>query len=81
MIGSVAFLSGCVVTAYAIIALYFFRFWRESRDVLFGCFAAAFVLLAVGRALTGSVHPAEIVYVIRLVAFVLILIAIVIKNR
>ena len=31
------------------IALFFFKFWRKSRDQLFGVFAAAFLVLAAER--------------------------------
>lgn len=78
---STALMSGALAMGYAVAGLFFFRFWRETRDVLFGCFAAAFVLLAVGRALLGFVDPPEVLYVLRLIAFLLIIAAIVIKNR
>ena len=42
---TIAFLSGVLTFGYAVAALYFLRFWRESRDPLFGWFAAAFALL------------------------------------
>lgn len=77
----VPFLSGCLVMGYAVAAVFFFRFWRDTRDVLFGCFAAAFSLLAVVRALLPVVHPPEILYFLRLVAFSMILVAIALKNR
>jgi hypothetical protein len=77
--------SGLLVMGYAIAALFFFRFWRETRDRLFGIFAAAFGLLAAQRAaLALSADPSGdqvLLYGIRLLAFVLILAAIVDKNR
>jgi amino acid transporter len=77
--------SGMLVMGYAIAALFFFRFWRETRDRLFGIFAAAFGLLAVQRAaLALSTDPSGdqvLLYGVRLLAFVLILAAIVDKNR
>ena len=77
--------SGVLVMGYAVAGLFFLRFWRETRDRLFGIFAAAFGLLAVQRAaLALSSDPNGeqlLLYGIRLLAFVLILAAIVDKNR
>jgi amino acid transporter len=78
--------SGAMVMGYLTAGLYFLRFWRDTRDRLFAIFAAAFGLLAVQRAaLTLAVHGGEQgsawIYGIRLLAFLLILFAIVDKNR
>jgi hypothetical protein len=79
------FVSGAIVMGYLVGGLFFFRFWRETRDRLFGIFGAAFWLLAGQRAWLAlgvhdrAEHPG--LYVLRLVAFVLILAAIVDKNR
>lgn len=82
MIGLV---SGMLVAGYLIAALFFARFWMQSRDRLFILFAAAFSLLAIQRiALTISNAPLEsqtFFYVLRLVAFAVIAIAIIDKNR
>jgi hypothetical protein len=79
------FLSGVLVMGYFVAGLYFLRFWRDTRDRLFGIFAAAFWLLAVQRtALTMSSNPHGdqlLLYTVRLVAFVLLLAAILDKNR
>lgn len=80
-----AVVSGALVAGYVIAGLFFLRFWRDTRDRLFGIFAAAFWLLAAQRlALALSADPNGeqlLLYGIRLLAFVLILIAIVDKNR
>jgi uncharacterized membrane protein len=80
-----AVVSGALVAGYAVAGLFFLRFWRDTRDRLFGIFAAAFWLLAAQRmALALSADPNGeqlLLYGIRLLAFVLILIAIVDKNR
>lgn len=77
--------SGVLVMGYLIVGLFFLRFWHETRDRLFGIFAAAFWLLAVQRFLLVLLEntPREDVwlYGLRLLAFVLILTAIVDKNR
>ena len=80
-----SFLSGAVMLGCAAIALFFLRSWRRTGDRLFGFFALAFGLLAVERwvlALLSAAHELRYsVYTIRLAAFVVILIAIVDKNR
>lgn len=77
--------SGLLVMGYAVAGLFFLRFWRETRDRLFGIFAGAFWLLALQRlllALSQNPDNEQVwLYGIRLLAFVLILYAIVDKNR
>ncbi|HEU4323824.1 MAG TPA: DUF5985 family protein [Roseiflexaceae bacterium] len=77
--------SGLLVMGYAVAGLFFLRFWRETGDRLFGIFALAFWLLAVQRALLALFqnpdHEQVWLYGVRLLAFVLILVAIVDKNR
>jgi hypothetical protein len=85
MRSEVALVGGMLVTGYLVISLFFFRFWTEQRDRLFGFFSAAFFLLAVQRALLSFFGEHESVsiylYGTRLVAFLLILVAILEKNR
>jgi uncharacterized membrane protein HdeD (DUF308 family) len=79
------FLLGIIVTASLTAGAFFMRFWRQTRDTLFLAFAAAFVIegltrisfLFVERPNEGS--PA--IYLVRLIAFLLILAAIIRKNR
>ncbi len=77
--------SGMLVTGYLVAALFFLRFWTQSRDRLFAMFAAAFGLLAIQRlALTVSGAPIEdqtMFYALRLLAFGIIAFAIIDKNR
>ena len=79
------FLSGAVAFGFFICGLLFLRFWRRTRDELFVAFALAFVLLGIGQTVLAlSNLPTEergSIYLFRLVAFALILIAIVRKNR
>jgi hypothetical protein len=78
-------LSGAIVMAYVVAGLFFLRFWKRSSDTLFIYFAIAFWILAVQRlALTLTSEGNEdnlLFYIIRLAAFVLILLAIWNKNR
>jgi hypothetical protein len=79
------FLMGAIAMASMVAALFFLRFWRDTGDRLFLIFAASFLLLAltrVGLALSqvrqeGHTHW----YWVRLLAFILILVAILDKNR
>ena len=79
------FLSGMLVGGFIMAALFFLRFWRRTREALFMFFAGAFLLLGVGQALlalTGlPVEERSWIYLIRLAAFLLILIGIFSKNR
>lgn len=75
------FLSGALTMAYAVAALFFLRFWRDSHDRLFGFFSAAFWLLALQRAVVTLCNVGEAIFLVRALAFVLIIIAIVDKNR
>ena len=80
-----ALLTGALGALYAIIGLFFLRFRARTGDRLFAYFASAFFLLAAQRfALTIARQWGESttwIYGIRLVAFVLILWAIIDKNR
>ena len=79
------FLSGAVTLGYFVSALFFLRFWRRMRDQLFLAFALAFGLLGVGQGLLALANiPTEErgpVYLIRLAAFAVIILAIARKNR
>jgi uncharacterized integral membrane protein len=80
-----AFLSGAVTLGFATAALFFLRFWRDTRDELFIAFAAAFLLLGVGQAILalGGIPDEQRswVYLVRLFAFLTIIVAIMRKNR
>lgn len=80
-------LSGMIIAGYAAAGLFFLRFWRDTRDRLFAIFAASFWLLCAQRLLI-TLEPADVtgedaayLYLVRLLAFVLILVGILDKNR
>ncbi len=79
------FLHGATVMACLACALFFARFWRQSRDRLFAFFSLAFVVLAINWGLLtvmqnlGENQP--LIYLLRLFAFLLIIYAIWDKNR
>lgn len=77
------FVAGMLMMGYLTVAVFFVRFWTRTRDQLFLAFAVAFLLLAFQRAiLTTYVVYSEPVWVygVRLLAFVIILLAIIGKN-
>lgn len=80
-----AVFSGVLLMGYAVSGLFFLRFWKETKDRLFGIFAAAFFILAFQRLAVAVLPEHEqdpvLIYSIRLLAFVLILWAIIDKNR
>lgn len=80
---TVTFIAGATAALSAVAAVYFGRFWRLSGDRFFAFFALAFALFAANRIALRAVDQehAAWVYVFRLAAFVLILVAIVDKNR
>jgi hypothetical protein len=79
------FLIGVIATASLTAGLYFLKFWTQTRDVLFLGFAAAFTIEAINRMLRlFAENPAEgspPVYLVRGLAFLLLLAAILYKNR
>lgn len=78
-------ISGALLLGYAVIGLFFLRFWKKSGDRLFGIFAIAFWVLMIERFLLLMVHASHedrfYIYSVRLVAFLLIIMAIIDKNR
>jgi peptidoglycan/LPS O-acetylase OafA/YrhL len=79
------FLYGVAASASFGIGLFFLRLWREARDRFFAFFGVAFWLLALNWLLLILASPASedrhYFYLIRLTAFLLIIVAIVDKNR
>jgi uncharacterized protein DUF5985 len=79
------FLWGVLSMASAAIALIFLRHYRTSSDRLFIFFAIAFAVLAFNWAGLAFIDPGfearHTLYLLRLAAFVLIIIAIIDKNR
>ena len=79
------FLQGSVAMGCGIAGLFFLRFWRDARDRLFLLFALAFWLLGVSYVFLGVISFATdwrvYVFVVRLVAFCLILYGIYEKTR
>jgi uncharacterized membrane protein HdeD (DUF308 family) len=79
------FVLGVVATVSLTVSLFFFRFWRDTRDFLFLAFALAFLIEGACRiSILWARHPNEAsawIYLGRLLGFLLVLGAIVNKNR
>ena len=78
-------LSGAIAVASLTVALFFLRFWRNTRDRFFLFFALSFLLEGVNRIVLGLLSDARednpLFYSVRVVAYGLIVAAIWQKNR
>jgi hypothetical protein len=76
--------SGTAVICW-VVALFFLRFWKDTADRLFLFFALAFAVFGTNWAALQIMNPPgesrHYYYVIRLAAFLLLLVGIVDKNR
>ena len=79
------FFWGALALSAWVAGLFFSNFWKVSRDRLFLLFSLAFWTLALHWAGLAIVNPAlestHYLYVLRLFAYVLIIVAIVDRNR
>lgn len=79
------FIMGATAMGSGVIALFFLRFWNKTGDRLFALFAVAFLLLGItrlGLALSADLSEGHTLwYWVRLAAFLVIILAIVDKNR
>lgn len=76
-------LGAAAMTSFTI-SVFFLKFWRTTRDRFFLFFAVSFLLDAISRVILGlkqySSEQEPLFYIIRLVAFLLIVMAIIDKN-
>lgn len=78
-----SFLQGAITMGFAVAGLFFFRFWRDTLDRLFLFFALSFWLQAMTRvalSLVGQPDERAYWYLVRFVAFLLLAVAIAMKN-
>lgn len=79
-----AFLSGLICAGSLVVSGFFLKFWRQSGDHFFLAFSASFIVEALGRAvLLFDPRPNEgslWIYLVRVSAFLLIVVAIIKKN-
>lgn len=78
-------LAGGAALASGAVGLFFVRYWQTSRDRLFLAFAVAFLIFGANRVVLAlSDRDSEDllgVYSLRLAAFLVIIVAIVDRNR
>jgi len=78
------FIGGALTVGYVVLGLFFLKFWKRTRDMLFMMFAWAFWLMAANQLAVSASSSYDLdvgwTYVLRLLAFVLIILAIVRKN-
>ncbi|MGZ3306540.1 MAG: DUF5985 family protein [Asticcacaulis sp.] len=78
-------LLGAIAMASFLISLIFIRFWKTTRDRFFLFFAAAFAIAGAGRIILGAVPHSDdqtpLIYLTQLLAFLVIIYAIIDKNR
>lgn len=78
------FLSGVIAAFSLVAAVFFFRFWRDTRDKFFLAFTTFFLIETGNRvALLFFAKPNEgspWIYILRLFALIIILAAILKKN-
>jgi uncharacterized membrane protein HdeD (DUF308 family) len=81
----VPFLLGAAATASGVVAVFFARYYRDTRDPLFLCFSVAFMLEAVNRVvLMHDDTPNEaspVLYLLRAFSYAIIAAGIIWKNR
>jgi hypothetical protein len=78
-------LTGAIACASLLVAVFFLRFWKSTGDRFFLYFALSFGIQGLNRIHIGLKGPASedeaTIYLIRLAAYILILVAIWQKNR
>lgn len=81
----IAFIYGLLAATTAVASMILLRLWQRTGDRLFVFFSAAFGVMAIERVLMVMIDPDNefrpYVFVARLIAYGLIIAAIVDKNR
>ncbi len=81
---ALVYMYGAISLGCGVIAMFFVRYYLLARDELFLWFAGSFAVLGLQWTLLtfgrGSEH-AHLLYILRLLAFLMILVAILRKNR
>lgn len=79
------FVYGAIAALCWVVGLFFLGFWRKTGDRFFAFFAAAFWLLGLGRfamsVVGGTTEAIRSIYLVRLLAYAVLLVAIIDKNR
>jgi hypothetical protein len=79
------FLMGAIAMGFAVAGVHFLRSWRATRDRLFAFFALSVFIMALNRLAFIFVSPQvghdDYLYWVRFLAFAVLLVAILDKNR
>lgn len=80
------FINGATMMGSLVASLFFYKFKRATNDRFFALFSLSFLLLAVDRiamlmTIGGKDEASPAVYVFRFLSFMLIIAAVVDKNR
>jgi hypothetical protein len=79
------FVLGAITLGFFLIGLFFLRFWKKVHDRFFLIFGVAFFVLGLERLILAFTDPAfeyrPFIYLVRLAAFILIILAVIDKNR
>lgn len=79
------FIWGAVAMGYLVAGFFFARFRVLTQERLFGFFSAAFFVLAIDQTLLAFTDPEHDeryqLYVVRLAAFIILIVGILDKNR
>lgn len=76
------FLHGAISMASLAVAFFFVRYWRSSGDRLYAMFGGAFALLSIHWCVSGTLpHLTTHAHLLRFLAFALIAVAVLDKNR
>jgi hypothetical protein len=80
-----AFLVGFIFACCLVASTFFIKFWLTTKDKLFLAFAIVFVIEGISRVLSITIaNPSEgapFIYLMRLIAYLVIIVAIAAKNR
>jgi hypothetical protein len=80
----ILYLYGAVSLGFAGIGLFFLKYWRATRDPLFGAFAVSSWLLGLNQTLLAmsaiALEETSWIYLLRLAAFMVIAVAILVKS-
>jgi hypothetical protein len=77
-------LIGAIALGSFVAGLFFFRYWRSTRDTFFLFFSLSFWIEAANRIAFGLLFASEfepVFYLLRVLAYGLIVVAILQKNR
>lgn len=78
-------LLGAIALSCFVASLYFIKFWRTTRDRFFLFFAVSFFIEGCNRLMLGLIQYSNeeepLFYLIRLISFLMIIFAILDKNR